>query len=633
MSDEKECTKICKKDQICNPQSGRCVARSGKIGKGLLTKIKSPKSVKSPHISRSKSRDGHRLAKPSLSSMKLVGFKKRAGPFDEIEGPVSLRHVYSGLYRKNIYIFGNERNTKCKSAAKLCLDMHEFIRNTILLNPDKVIDVFLEPNLESDDRDEGLSEISHLPNVRVACADKTYDDSSVLHTLVLTYQLYKEHMNGKNKTKINRLKKSLVGAEKIFPLNSNRIFRDVGISKQFSTIRDLYIEQVLQDYAIERVKTWKVTDKDLLAIRDGNNKNDMNISAFRIFMYIRIVTNMYLLSRFFSSYPEKDKGSRSEEVEFAFICTENDQIGNYMKIFRDLNFWDISAKTSDPRTSLCLNISDIEQPFFREVPRSQASYESEKTVIKVASAKLIKWIPAKYKIVGQIGAGLYGHAFLLSDPDFNQQVLKIQFIDDAKYGSSRKAFEHEYKLQAKFAAVGIAPTPRKMRFFDRSSGENTSYVGAILMDRVYGTIGKLMERHVFSPGEIDHLVSEIERVLKIMCKEGLIHGDFHMWNLGYNLGKTPGKFRVEIIDFGYSCCIKHREQCQVKFELSKILDVNSIPGAHDWKTPTFRKNMLLFVPAIKELMGKFGIKESEISERNYEIQHRNYINNIYKPDL
>ena len=47
-------TKVCASDKICNPDSGRCVLRSGKIGKKISSKKRSPS--KSPKKSRSRSR-------------------------------------------------------------------------------------------------------------------------------------------------------------------------------------------------------------------------------------------------------------------------------------------------------------------------------------------------------------------------------------------------------------------------------------------------------------------------------------------------------------------------------------------------------------------------------------------------
>jgi hypothetical protein len=71
------CKKPCKADQICNPSSGRCVLRSGKIGKSLIALKKSPKRKSRSPVKSPKRKSRSPVKSPKRKSRSPVKSPKR----------------------------------------------------------------------------------------------------------------------------------------------------------------------------------------------------------------------------------------------------------------------------------------------------------------------------------------------------------------------------------------------------------------------------------------------------------------------------------------------------------------------------------------------------------------------------
>jgi len=245
--------------------------------------------------------------------------------------------------------------------------------------------------------------------------------------------------------------------------------------------------------------------------------------------------------------------------------------------------------------------------------------------------KIKKYIPKHYKIVGYLGGGAHGSAYLLSGPNLVPQALKVVAINSKYKSSSESAFIHEYNMQLKFANAGIAPFPLEIGVFDQEDPHYSHQFGIVRMERVGGIIKSLLENHRFSVQEMKHLINEIERVLKIMCNVGLIHGDFHLDNIGYNLNQTSEQFTIQVFDFGLSCCVKKRAKCDVKLELLTLLT----DAQKNSPIEIYRRNMSTFIPGIIKLMKKFGIGGADISNAKRALKDRKifYEDRIFEPDL
>lgn len=106
--------KKCRPDQICNPKTGRCVLKTGRIGKALLAKSKSKRrsvsrKKKSKSVSR-KSRSKTRSKSVSRKSRSKSRSKKVSCRFDNYgicekadKGPNDKRCTYSASEKRCVY--------------------------------------------------------------------------------------------------------------------------------------------------------------------------------------------------------------------------------------------------------------------------------------------------------------------------------------------------------------------------------------------------------------------------------------------------------------------------------------------------------------------------------------------------
>jgi hypothetical protein len=245
--------------------------------------------------------------------------------------------------------------------------------------------------------------------------------------------------------------------------------------------------------------------------------------------------------------------------------------------------------------------------------------------------KIKKYIPKNYKPAGYLGGGAHGETYLLSGPGLVSQVLKVVNIHPTSKDKSfsESAFIHEYEMQLKFADAGIAPRPSEIGIFDKKDPYYSYRIGIVRMEKVDGTVKWLLENHLFTIPEMKHLINEIERIIKIMCNVGLIHGDLTLGNIGYNLTRTPEQFKLLLIDFGFSCCVKTRAKCDVKLELSSLF----ADAKRNISTEIYERNKGSFLAEIEKLMKKFGFDNISNTEKYIQTDKSHYIENVFNPDL
>ena len=557
---------------------------------------------------------------------------------DYIIGPVSLEHLYSAKYRKSVYIFGDihVRETKCIAGtlAKPRTDIDQFLRNTVLLNPDKTIDIYLELTFISATypKREGISrsylsqvnqafdicaqikkELCPYPNVRVHYTNvrktipKVRDLNNMFH---LAVELLEAHPNPDTLAVLRD--RIPAGVESIFPLNIAEMLLKTKVNRQLAAIRDPYVRKILRDYITGQLVNDTPTLTDWEVIRD-NQQGKMTASYNRIIKFLNALMDGYLLGRMFRSYARSQQGKSTVDSQFNLVYVGDMHADNYKKVLGDLGFTAIELTSASKHKQFsfqCLSVENYSQPFFA-APIERKALETEATG-KFGTASLAH-VPAGHRIVANLGAGSFGTAYLTSDAFFQQRVLK--FTKMGNFGgfiSSRGRFEHEYDMQQKFAVAGIAPIPTRPPVFYKRTAI-AQEIGVLTMERVYGTIGALMDHYELSDAELEDFVEEVARVLKVMCSEGLVHGDFHLHNLGYNLTDT-GRMKLMLLDFGYSCCVKSKIACDARFEMLSLLRsayLHSRTGA----TPKKKANCVHLIPLLQRLMLRSGLEIRDIASR------------------
>lgn len=636
-TENKPCKAKCSNDQICNPKTGRCVSRAGTIGKKLIGSNKPLIEEKKIDLCKDKNcgsdkvcnpKTGRCVAKNGLVGRKLEGSTQVSIIPDKTEqkssihrkidyliGPVRLAHVYSGKYYKNIYLFGDEhlRAVKCPPSAsnKSSQNIVQFIENTILLNPKKTIDIYLEysfisakyPVRPSSATDNYLSDVNKsldscaqisknmckYPNVRVHYINvrKTVSKVKVLN----------EIMHYAFDSKISRLTKlNQKETAGLFPINNAELLSLTKIDKQLKAIRDPCLRNYLEQYILDEMQSSSLTITDWENIRDHTSQSKH--STDKIIRLLNALMEGYLLTRMFRSYTRSREGRSSLDSMFNIVYTGDSHISNYLRVFSNLKFYIVEGIIESKKKGTdmqCLDISKYYQPFFQALSNSTIIKELEDSFGK----DVLNMVPAGYKIVSKIGSGIAGHVYLASDENFNQVVLKIVKTERNTVAGTHKGIEHEFKMQQKFASVGLAPAPLSLHFYHPRADRNDE-IAVMIMERIYGTVGYLIDSCILDSSMIDQIVSQIETIIKKMCKEGLIHGDFHPWNMGYNLS-ADGSIKITLIDMAYSCCAASNGSCDPRHELSKLIQVLFKVAAKD-KNKITRTNCQNLIKPIQELM-------------------------------
>jgi hypothetical protein len=689
----KPCKVQCAANQICNPKTGRCVSSAGVIGKKLISSRQSANPNIAPLVKRKNSNPcddkkcpsdkicnpktgkcvmttgtiGRKITEQSRGSTSAVAKKENeskiqssvSGAVKYIIGPVSFAHLYSGKYCKNIYLFGDKhvRAVNCPKSASngIKQNVAQFIADTILANPDKIIDVYLEHAFISDKypirpliADNFLNEVNSsfesctqirksickYPNVRVHYVNvrKTIPKLKDLNDI---WHLSEDIRLGRSEIAIQRKKLALSGVDKLFPIDYYELLSLSKVDKQVDAIKDPCVRQHLEHYVLEELRASIPVLADWEAIRD-KTPAQFKQSADKIIRFLNAFMDGYLLARMFRSYTRSREGKSSNDSMFNIIYVGDTHAYNYLKVFRVLGFLQVNKiveSGSEGKDMQCINLGDHFQPFFHQVPTDTgAKRQLEDSFGKMA----LSAIPKGYNIVSKLGEGVVGQAFLVSDEYFNQQILKFAKVERTVAGN-HAGIEHEFAMQTKFAALGLSPKALSLSFYHPQFGRNEE-VAVTTMARVYGTVGYLIDNCVLDSELITEIVNQIEEVLKKMCKYGVIHGDFHPWNLGYDFA-SDGSIKIIPIDLAYSCCIAAKVPCRPDYELIKLLQVLFSVGSED-KSKIARFNCQYMIKPIQELMLEvFGISpqliasDKQTAHRLYSERHVIYQKGALKQDV
>jgi hypothetical protein len=154
------------------------------------------------------------------------------------------------------------------------------------------------------------------------------------------------------------------------------------------------------------------------------------------------------------------------------------------------------------------------------------------------------------------------------------------------------------------------------------------------MERVSGQLSDYISSHS-TPAQLDKVVDELDRFLKVMCKYKLVHGDLHLFNIAYILDPASNyKLKIVPIDFGWA----RKGECDPELELLQIMR-GCFLSIWKYKPPTglskqeekyavdsYAKNVNYIEKKVYNTLfkGKYGFK----TRNTYEAINRRY-NNIY----
>jgi len=113
---------------------------------------------------------------------------------------------------------------------------------------------------------------------------------------------------------------------------------------------------------------------------------------------------------------------------------------------------------------------------------------------------------------------------------------------------------HEFKMQKRFARIGVAWRPLRMKLFQLrgasgEAGEGRCEIGAIVMPFVHDTLDRVLQRESnrWSASELEERGARLASLLQAALGKGLVHNDAKCNNIGITPTGEP-----RLIDFGRS---------------------------------------------------------------------------------
>lgn len=151
---------------------------------------------------------------------------------------------------------------------------------------------------------------------------------------------------------------------------------------------------------------------------------------------------------------------------------------------------------------------------------------------KFGGSRALSCIPEPWKFTKVIGEGSFGRVCQIK---YGRLTRAVKFQKgDAVHTS------YEVTLQHEFSKSGLSPT---IQHYDTWGPQNQ--FSLIIMDEIDSTVDDYLEKRR-TKEELDTLLSDINTIIKKMCKLKLRHGDAHWKNLGF-IGN-----KVVLLDFGFA---------------------------------------------------------------------------------
>lgn len=177
-----------------------------------------------------------------------------------------------------------------------------------------------------------------------------------------------------------------------------------------------------------------------------------------------------------------------------------------------------------------------------------------------------------FEISKSLGEGSYGSTFLLENTELPNRVLKIQKVHKEDIHINESAI-NEIRILSLFSNSGITP-----EFFGSNtySFYNDGYynIYAYVIEAFDTTLNDFINRLNYSDSdELEQVAYDvfigIQNIFDFMCKNNVVHGDFHIGNIGINVSEfNRNKIdKLFLFDFGFS----QLKSCNKCFEIERFL--------------------------------------------------------------
>jgi tRNA A-37 threonylcarbamoyl transferase component Bud32 len=468
----KNCKTPCKLIQICNPKTGRCVLKTGKIGK----------NISKSHLSL--------IKKSSSIKRSLI---KRLSPLVNKHSSVVKKFSSTKRFVKTASI---KQKKRCKSKQILNLKTNRCVKK---------------------DGKIGKLLLLSRKNKKISSSDRVIKTVSI--------------------KKLSNLTK------RISPLRTS-ISPRLSIHKLHKRIKYNYTSPI---------------KRTLNVFQDNTNDNSPIKRTLNVFQDNRAIKksmSQKLSKQFKNSSPQLQKKEHKLSYESPTL-----NIINFTNIIKkDKNIHKKIKKYGSGLFNCLLKNANKIPDVVKHLSR-----RNENMIVNTDDIEVLQ----------SLGEGSYGSAYIINIVD-TPVVIKIISINK-KFNS--KHFNYEYHMQELFYQSKLpVPLPYFKCIF---SGENKNNQYGIIAMKIdehsleFGMAFDILKKKQ-SPDTLDFIVKSINKLIKKMCDNNLVHGDFHWGNFGlsykqryYNSGICikDKKFYPLLIDFGFSTT----RPCEPRLTLIQLL--------------------------------------------------------------
>lgn len=166
---------------------------------------------------------------------------------------------------------------------------------------------------------------------------------------------------------------------------------------------------------------------------------------------------------------------------------------------------------------------EVAKKHYNKVSKLLKKSSSKKDLCQSIENMIPKECLKDLKVVRYLGGGVFGKILSLCKDRWECKAMKIM-VEDPE--SDFVTADEEIKLQKYAAKHGMAPK------IDRLCKRGNARF--IVMDKVDGILNNFLSIKKQN-WELDALVDEVQRLMKLLCKHKMTHGDLHWGNVGYTL--------------------------------------------------------------------------------------------------
>lgn len=165
----------------------------------------------------------------------------------------------------------------------------------------------------------------------------------------------------------------------------------------------------------------------------------------------------------------------------------------------------------------------LKKPQYNKIAKLLKHESSAKNLCGAIEHVIPKECLGNLKVIKYLGGGEFGKILSLCKDRWECKAMKIMVANpDSDFVSA----DQEIALQKYAAKHGLAPKIEKLCKKGKAR--------FIVMDKVDGILENFLNTKK-QDWELDALLVEIERLMKLMCKHKMTHGDMHWGNVGYTL--------------------------------------------------------------------------------------------------